>query len=116
VTVSALESVLSDGGYVPAQFWFEVLHGLARAERRGVVLPDEVEDFVRLLSKLPLRIDPAYDAPGMVSLRIMARRYGLSIYDASYVELALRTGLPLVTRDGSLAKAAKMAGVALFSA
>ena len=40
----------------------------------------------------------------------------LSGYDAAYLELALRTGLPLATRDAALVRAAKAAGVALFSA
>jgi predicted nucleic acid-binding protein len=114
-SVSALKSTFADGGYVPAQFWFEVLHGLARSERRGAVLRAEVDEFVGLLSKLSLKIDTAYDNAAMVRLHVMARHHALSIYDASYLELALRVGLPLATRDAALARAARAAGVALFS-
>ena len=44
----------------------------------------------------------------------LARRYQLSAYDAAYLELALRTGLPLATLDADLAKAATSAGVPMF--
>ena len=44
----------------------------------------------------------------------LARRYRLSAYDAAYLELALRTGLPLATLDAGLAKAAATAGVQML--
>jgi predicted nucleic acid-binding protein len=46
----------------------------------------------------------------------LARRYKLSAYDAAYLELALRKGLPLATLDADLEKAAKKAGVKRFAA
>ena len=45
----------------------------------------------------------------------LARRYKLSAYDASYLELSLRSGLPLATLDEDLQKAARKAGVVRFA-
>jgi predicted nucleic acid-binding protein len=115
VTVASLQYAIVNGGYVPAIFWFEVLHGLARLERGGTVSRIDIDEFTRLLSDLSLAIDGPLDAAAMIGLEIMARRYSLSIYDASYVELALRTGIPLATRDAALAKAATAAGATLFT-
>ena len=118
-TRAALKAVIEDGGHVPAQFWFEVLYSVARLERRGIGplrtglhLRDE---FVHLLSTLPITIAAALSSSDMVRLHAIARHYGLKIYDAAYLELALRTDLPLATRDDLLADAARQAGATLFA-
>jgi predicted nucleic acid-binding protein len=49
-------------------------------------------------------------------MRLLARQQNLSAYDAAYLELAVREGLPLATRDGQLKKAARAVGVSLFAA
>jgi predicted nucleic acid-binding protein len=116
LTDAAFELAVEQGGHVPAQFWFEVLHGLARLERNRAVERVTVDTFVEKLAVLALRIDGAYSSADMLRLHRTARRYVLNIYDAAYLELALRLGLPLATRDASLARAAKAAGVPLFSA
>ena len=76
----------------------------------------EIDERTRLLSDLSIVIDRPLDAADMLGLELMARRYSLSIYDASYLELALRMKAPLVTRDLTLARAAKAAGATLFTA
>jgi predicted nucleic acid-binding protein len=75
-----------------------------------------VDTFAEKLAALALRIDGAYSSADMLRLHRTARRYGLNTYDATYLELALRLGVPLATRDATLARAAKEAGVPLFSA
>jgi len=104
----------NNGGHVPAQFRFEVVHSLMRLRRRGTFDQLDLDGFVLALCSLPLEVDAAYDATGMVKLYDFARRYNLKIYDAAYLELALRTGLPLATRDNALARAAEKAGAILF--
>jgi predicted nucleic acid-binding protein len=115
ITIASLKYAIANGGYVPPTFWFEVLHGLARLERRGTVSRIDIDEFTRLLSDLSFVIDGPLDAAAMIGLEIMARRHSLNIYDASYVELALRTRTPLATRDAALAKAATAAGATLFT-
>jgi predicted nucleic acid-binding protein len=116
LSYAALATVSETGGHVPAQFWFEVLHSLERLQRRGGVSRTVVGEFVESLSELAITIHPAYEAPEMVLLHTLSRQWGLSIYDAAYLELASRLELPLATRDESLARAAHEAGVALFTA
>ena len=114
-TRAALKAVIEDGGHVPAQFWFEVLYSVARLERRGIIARVEADEFVRLLSTLPITIAAALSSSDMVRLHAIARHYGLKIYDAAYLELALRTDWPLATRDDLLADAARQAGATLFA-
>ena len=64
------------------------------------------------VSKLNLSVDPARNTAEMVDLYQLSQQASLSIYDAGYLELALRSGLPLVTTDKALASAARDAGVA----
>jgi predicted nucleic acid-binding protein len=110
----ALAAVIESGGHVPAQFWFEVVHSLDRAERRKLVERDTIEEFLVDLVDLPLTIHAAYSADEVIALRKLAQQQRLNIYDASYLELATRLRLPLATKDVSLARAAESAGAALF--
>jgi predicted nucleic acid-binding protein len=116
MSYAALAAVTENGGHVPAQFWFEVLHSLERSQRRSTVSGAVVDEFVESLSELAITIHPAYQPAEMVLLHAMSREWGLNIYDAAYLELASRLELPLATRDASLARAAQQAGVALFTA
>jgi predicted nucleic acid-binding protein len=115
-TDSVLNAVAESGGHVPAQFLFEVIHSLIRLERRGTIVQSALDEFVRSVQHLPLTVDAAYETTEMATLYALARRYDLKIYDAAYLDLARRTGLPLATRDVALARAARDAGVALLSA
>jgi predicted nucleic acid-binding protein len=110
----ALAAVTERGGHVPAQFWFEVVHGLDRAERRDLIARTAIEEFLLDLVDLPLTIHAAYTAEAMLNLRKLAHQHRLNIYDASYLELSIRLRHPLATQDGSLARAAKLAGASLF--
>jgi predicted nucleic acid-binding protein len=111
----ALTAVYATGGHVPAQFWFEVVHSLDRTTRRGLITKAAVEDFLLDLTDLSLTFDAAYTGEGILSVRKLAQQYHLSIYDASYLELSLRLGVPLATHDRPLARAAEAAGVVLFT-
>jgi len=107
--------VIENGGVVPSAFWFEVLYGLAGLQRRRIVSPESVETFVIDLSELSITVDAALTAAEMISLRKVASRHGLSIFEASYLDLALRAEMPIATRDKSLAEAARRAGARLFT-
>lgn len=108
-------AVIETGGRVPSPFWFEVIYGLAALERRRLLAAPDVEAFFVDVSELALTLDHGLGLAEMMSLRKLATRHSLNIYDAAYLELALRSGLPLATRDEALAQAAQMAGATLFT-
>lgn len=116
LTDASFELAAEQGGHVPSQFWFEVLHALARLERRGVVDPVEVDQFIEKLASLSLIIHASHTAAEMVRLYQMSRQHALSIYDTAYLDLVLRTNVPLATQDDRLARAAARAGARIFGA
>ncbi|GDX94751.1 hypothetical protein LBMAG47_04150 [Planctomycetia bacterium] len=67
--------------------------------------------FLRLLAALPIALDDETASRAWLQSLHLARSHRLSVYDATYLELALRHGLPLATLDARLAAAATAAGV-----
>ena len=76
----------------------------------------DVTEALGLLGALPLTTDAETATKAGGETMALARQYGLTIYDAAYLELAMRRGAILATNDLDLAKAARAAGVALLSA
>ncbi len=109
-----LERLRRDAAVVPSVWLLEVANALAVAERRGRLSPARVARAVELFSELPITASdlPVSAAFGMVLN--LARAYGLSAYDAAYLELAMREGLPLATQDDALRAAAGAVGVPLL--
>lgn len=100
---------------VAASLWtLEVSNGLLTAERRGRIGPQEVTRVVRLLLALPIVVDPVERSRALTSVHRLARTRDLSTYDAAYLEVAVRTGLPLATLDAGLRTAAEEEGVEVF--
>lgn len=99
---------------VPHHWALEVGNGLLAAQRRGRIERAEVPRVVELLSSLPLYPDPATRGRDLKGTVDLALEHGLSNYDAAYLELARRFGIPLATLDGSLGTAADQAGVGRF--
>ena len=99
---------------VPAIWKLEVVNTLVVAERRKKVTPDKSAVFLRDLQKFTITVD--LDGLDWVFSTVLdqARLYQRSAYDASYLELAKRRGLPLATRDQPLGKAAQELGISLF--
>lgn len=93
-----LESVV-----VPDLFWHEVRNVLLGAERKGRIDAGTAEDHLKDLRQLSVQSDSDQDDDQTAAL---ARRHGLSGYDAAYLETAIRRGAELATLDKSLAKAA----------
>lgn len=109
--LAALDRLEDDGAVVPALFWFEIRNVLVISERRNRLTVEDSRAFVRLLADLDLEID---DTRSEAVLQL-ARQRRLTAYDAAYLELAGRRGLPLATLDRRLADAAVAEGIALFS-
>ena len=108
-----LLSEVEDGArvHVPALWLFEIANTLLVLRRRGR-LDDQGYNQSRLdLLGLHARVDEEDHRLTLGKVSQLAERHGLSIYDAVYLELALRLALPLASRDAALNKAAKAAGV-----
>ncbi len=100
--------------FVPAHWSVEVANGLLMAERRKRVSQADVAEALSLLYGLPILIDEETAQRSGRDTFAIARQYGLTIYDAAYLELAMRRGAALATNDRDLSKAAKAAGVAIL--
>jgi predicted nucleic acid-binding protein len=111
VADATLLAIAADEAIVPAVWWFEVRNLLLTGERVGRMDPVGTTGFLADLETLPIRIDrePASDA-----ILTCARTHRLTIYDAAYLELALRVDAPLATLDRQLARAARGARVPLL--
>lgn len=111
-----LESLPSRAAIVPALWRWETANALLVAERRRRIDAASAERFLRLLDRLPIRVDEEAAGHAIGETRRLASGLGLSVYDASYLELARRVGIPLATRDAELMAAARSVGVALLPA
>lgn len=98
--------VADEAAIVPALWRLEVGNGLLMGERRGRIRPERVDAVWRQLGELPIEIDAETNARAWNGTAALARRHGLTLYDAAYLELAARRSLPLATFDGQLARAA----------
>ena len=102
--------------HVPAIWGLEIANVIARCEAKGIVTEAQSEGFLAMLNAAPVSVDGSTAAHALSETLQLARRYRLSSYDASYLELAMRAGLPLATLDEALQKAATKAGVKLHKA
>ena len=110
-----LERVEAGASAVVPTLWFlEVANGLLAAQRRRLITAEERASALERLSSLAFTTDEddARNVFGRTSA--LAEQYGLTVYDAAYLELALRRELPLATRDRALRNAAERGGVPLF--
>lgn len=108
----AFDRMCAEEGVVPSLWWFEVRNILIVNERRRRITESDTASFLLNLSLLRLRMDRSPDENAVLRL---ARAHRLSVYDAAYLELAQREGLPLATLDTDLRRAAAGEGVDLVS-
>jgi len=102
----------TDRALVPALWELEFTNVLKTACTRGKLAIDTARQIVDNICALPIEIDHA--TPGPRQLLELALRYNLSSYDASYLELAMRHGLPIASQDGKLREASKAAGITIL--
>jgi predicted nucleic acid-binding protein len=113
---AVLEAVTRAGAVVPALWMFEMTNVLGVGERRGRIGAEAAAVIREALADLPILLDGTRTLRSISELMDLAREFDLTAYDASYLELAIRTGSTLATRDVALMRAATRAGVPLFSA
>jgi predicted nucleic acid-binding protein len=111
-----LERLKDEGGVVPALWHLEVGNVLLQAERRGRIAPADLSARIDLLRKLPVVTDEGSAARALDEILALARAHRLTTYDAAYLELAARRGLPLATKDSELLQAAERIGVPVLPA
>src|SRR5437016_12772950 len=108
---AAFARVKTEEAVVPSLWWFEIRNILVVNERRKRITESDTGVFLRDLAGLRIRIDREPEEGAVLRL---ARTHRLSVYDASYLELALREAIPLATLDGELAAAARREGSELI--
>jgi predicted nucleic acid-binding protein len=97
---------------VPALWHLEMANGFIVAERRGVLTPSDIFEALENLEAVILRaIENSQDSVSMRRALNSSRKFGLTAYDAVYLETALGQDLPLATLDRPLKAAASKAGV-----
>lgn len=115
-SIAVLNRVAEEGAVVPALWHLEVLNGLQVAVRRGRITAAYRDASLDDLRALAIAVDPQTNRQAWAATLRLCERFGLTAYDAAYLELALRRRLPLATLDGELMHAAQAENVSLVSA
>ena len=105
-----LDDIAAQPVWVPSLWYLEVANALLIAERRGVAKEAQVIDYLQRLGRLPISTDDADLSRRQEVIVALGRQYQLTAYDASYLELALRTASSLATFDTKLAMAMQQTG------
>ncbi len=109
-----LSRVLATQAWVPTLWRLEVANSLQSAVRRGRIDAAFRDESLADLAQLNIVVDPATDAHAWSTTLRLAVAHGLTLYDAAYLELAHRLGLPLASLDLALRTAATALGVRLL--
>lgn len=108
------ERVAAGSAVVPALWRLEVANALQMGVRRARLDAAERDATLADLATLDIRTDPETDTHAWSDTVRLAERFGLTVYDASYLELAQRRALPLASLDQELREAADACGVPLL--
>ena len=114
-TDALFERVRDLGAVVPGLWHLEIANVLLQAEKRGRITAGDVTMRLDLIAALPITTDSETTARAWREILALARAQGLTTYDAAYLELAIRRGLPLQTKDEALIGAAKRCNVTVPS-
>jgi predicted nucleic acid-binding protein len=111
VADAGFQRIRLDPAVTSVLWWYELRNVLMVNERRGRLDNEKTARVLRLLRGLPVAMDTDVEEEALMQL---ARRHRLTVYDAAYLELALRKGYPLATLGAALANAARAEGVPLI--
>ena len=118
-TISArqiLARLTAERASVPATWPIEVANVLALAERRRRITPADSAEFINKLEDLAILVDGETSSRAFGRVLDLAREERLTAYDAAYLELAMRLGVPLASKDRDLCDAAERVGVTAIRA
>ena len=110
----ALAELSSVQAIVPAIWYAEVANGVLSGERQGAISPTQTDYFLGELSHAEIAADELSPRARQAAVLNLARAHGLTAYDATYLELAMRRAAQLATLDRKLAEAARATGVRVF--
>jgi len=112
--IALLPRAAETGAFAPTLWPLEAANALLVAERRGRLGRVRRRRLCGFLKALPITLDDDTATQAWTATAELAERFGLSVYDATYLELARRLDLPLASLDGGLRRAASMLGVPLL--
>jgi predicted nucleic acid-binding protein len=111
---TVLDNLETSTGFVPSIWPFEVCNVLLVAERKQRIGEADSTRFITLLADLPILVEQEPPERMLTEIFSVAREHQLSSYDASYLDLAMRKGLPIATLDKKLRAAANRSNVPLL--
>jgi predicted nucleic acid-binding protein len=111
-----MHNIAADGAIVPSLWHLEVANALHIATRRKRCDEDYADRSLERLARLPIAIDYKTSDHAWGATKALAREHGLTLYDAAYLELALRQQRPLASCDAALIRAARATGLDVLSA
>ena len=112
----ALDQVVEADAIVPTIWCFEVGNALQTAIRRKRITKIFRDDALAKLLAMPISVDSETDVHAWTTALRLSERFGLTLYDAAYVELAQRRSLPLATLDQDMRAAAHALAIPLLGA
>jgi len=113
-TDAILDKLTESEAFVPSIWPLEIINVLLIGEKQKRLTKASSLRFIELIHSLPITIDDYISNHTMYELYALSHEYSLTSYDTAYLELAIRKGLPLTTKDKALKKAAKKCGVILI--
>ncbi len=114
-TINLLEKLETGSAMVPSIWFLEISNILVMAEKRKRISYGKIMEFFSLIEVLDIQVDSYSVDMSYKAIFSIAHKENLTSYDAAYVELAVRNGLPLAGKDIALLKAAKKQGVKIIS-
>lgn len=113
--LAVLQCVATNGAVVSSLWHLEIASIFRIAERRGRCDAALADAFLEQLARLPIEVDRETDLHAWHTTRALSRDHGLTPYDAAYLELAIRLGLPLASGDQEMLHAARQLGVPVLT-
>ena len=111
---AVFEQVTEAGAWIPSLWRLEIANVLEMGVRRGRIDATFRDATLADFELLPIQSDSETERQAWRSTLRLAERHRLTVYDAAYLELALRRGLPLASLDRELRAAAEAENVALM--
>lgn len=115
-TKAVQDRLLTEAAVVPAHWFSEVANVLLAAERRSRISRAGSQEFLGELRRVVIEVDDQSPDCAWAEVMTLARRHALTMYDAAYLELAIRRRLPLASLDADLGKAARAEGLLVLGA
>ncbi|MGH7948399.1 MAG: type II toxin-antitoxin system VapC family toxin [Candidatus Binataceae bacterium] len=112
--LEVLELAARDCAWVPSLWHLEIANALQIGVKRGRCTTSFVDQSLSRLMRLPINVDEGTATQAWNATLSLARAESLTLYDACYLELALRRALPLATRDAELIAAARRRGAQML--